>query len=143
MDRGKIMNYPDPRQQQWPPQPPQYGQQPQQQWPPQQGYGQQVQPYQQPPLYASSLYGPQQPPMAVAPKSPTVGLLLGLLLPGLGCMTSGRPGLGILILASWLVSLVLILILIGWLLAPACWIWSGVAGYVTTRDWNRDRGIIS
>jgi TM2 domain-containing membrane protein YozV len=160
--QGKDMsgNYPPqgqwpPRQQQqWPPQPQQqyppqpqqqYPPQPQQQYPPQPGYGQQLQPYQQPPLYASSLYGPQpyQPPVRVAPKSPALGLFLGLLLPGLGCMASGRPALGICILGCWLASLLLIFAIVGWVLAPACWIWSGIAGYKSAQSWNRDRGIIS
>lgn len=51
MDRGKIMNYPDPRQQ------------PPQQWPPQQGYGQQVQPWQQPPQ-------PPYPPRVAVTRKP-------------------------------------------------------------------------
>lgn len=87
---------------------------------------------------------PQYPqPVAVAPKSPAAGLLCGLLLPGLGCMVNGRGGLGAAILACWLVSLVLVLFLVGWILAPACWIWSGIAGYKTAQSWNRAHGIIS
>lgn len=102
--------------------------------------GQQVQPYQQ--QWQQQPYR-QHAPVAIAPRNPAVAALLGLLIPGLGCMTSGRPGLGVIILACWLLSLVLLIVTIGIVLVPACWIWSGVAGYMTAQRWNRDHGIIS
>jgi TM2 domain-containing membrane protein YozV len=81
--------------------------------------------------------------MTVAPRSPALGAILGLLIPGLGCMVNGRPGFGVLILALWIVSLPLVIIFVGWVLVPAVWIWSGVMGHAAARDWNRRHGIIS
>jgi TM2 domain-containing membrane protein YozV len=133
MDKGWAMSgyQPqghDPRWRQYPPPPPQ------QQYPPA--------PYQQP-------YPPQypppgwRPPMQVAPKSTGLAVLLGLLIPGLGCMYAGRAWLGVAILAAWMVSLVLLLVIVGWVLVPACWIASGVLGYTSAQTWNREHGIIS
>jgi TM2 domain-containing membrane protein YozV len=143
-----------PQGQTWPPQAPQW-QQPQ--YDPrlhQQMQGQyhpgQVQPYQQAspaPQQYGQPYPPQrpygQPPVQVAPKSTGLAVLLGLLIPGVGCMYAGKAWLGVAILAAWLVSLVLMLFIIGWLLVPACWIASGVLGYTTAQAWNREHGIIS
>jgi TM2 domain-containing membrane protein YozV len=81
---------------------------------------------------------------AVAPKSTGTGLLLGLLIPGVGCMYAGRTGIGVLILALWLLSIPLVFVLfIGVLTGLACWITSAVLGYTMTRDWNAARGIVS
>jgi TM2 domain-containing membrane protein YozV len=84
-----------------------------------------------------------RPPAQVAPKSTGLAILLGLLIPGLGCMYAGRAWLGVALLAAWIVSLVLVLLIIGWVLVPACWIASGVLGYTSAQAWNRERGIIS
>ena len=116
-------------------------QQPQQSYPPQ--YGQPYPPQQYAPVpYQQPQYYPQQYAQ-VAPKSTGLAIFLSLILPGLGCMYAGKAALGAGILAAWLVSLVLVLFVIGWLLAPACWIASGVLGYTTAQAWNRERGIIS
>src|ERR1700761_8095989 len=51
-------------------------------------------------------YPPQQwqQPARVAPKSTGLAIVLGLLIPGLGCMYAGKAWLGIAILAAWMVS---------------------------------------
>jgi TM2 domain-containing membrane protein YozV len=136
----------DPRRQQ---QPQQWGQQPD--YPPsfqqQQQQRAQVQPYAPAPYQQPypQQYPPPgwQPPMQVAPKSTGLAVLLGLLIPGLGCMYAGRAWLGIAILAAWMVSLVLLLVIVGWVLVPACWVASGVLGYTSAQKWNREHGIIS
>lgn len=102
-------------------------QQPQQSYPPQ--YGQPYPPQQYAPVpYQQPQYYPQQYAQ-VAPESTGLAIFLSLILPGLGCMYAGKAALGAGI--------------IGWLLAPACWIASGVLGYTTAQAWNRERGIIS
>jgi TM2 domain-containing membrane protein YozV len=115
-----------------------------------------MQPYAYPPLfqgypqdgqpqYGQLQYG--QPPQyapAVAPKSTGVGLVLGLLLPGVGCMYAGRPGIGVLLLVAWLISIPLILVLgIGFITGVIVWIASAVLGYTMTREWNAAHGIVS
>lgn len=83
-------------------------------------------------------------PAAVRPRSPGTGLVLGLLLPGAGCMYAGRAGIGILILALWLLSIPLTLVyFIGVLTGFALWVTSAVLGWTMTREWNAVRGIIS
>ena len=155
-------------QQPYPQQPYPYPQQPypQQPAPPYGGQGQ-VQPYAYPPLfqgypqYDQPQYGqpqysqPQysqphqygQPPQyapAVAPKSTGVGLVLGLLLPGVGCMYAGRAGIGVLLLALWLISIPLVFVLgIGFVTGIIVWIASAVLGYTMTREWNAAHGIVS
>jgi TM2 domain-containing membrane protein YozV len=149
-------HWPPPQQQpQYPPQQPQSQQPPQQAWPPRN----QVQPYadqwpplqrhQQPPQYRQP-HPPQQwqspyapPGMTVAPKSPGVALLISFFLPGVGSMYAGSAGLGVIILILWLISLVTVFVVIGWFLAPACWIWGMIAAHMNAQRWNRERGIIS
>jgi TM2 domain-containing membrane protein YozV len=113
------------------------------QWqqPPQQ---QQYQPAPYQPPYPQQYPPPGwQPPMQVAPKSVGLAVLLGLLIPGVGCMYAGKAGLGVAILVAWIVSLILTLVVIGFILAPICWIVSGVLGYTSAQAWNREHGIIS
>ena len=73
-------------------------------------------PYQQPQYY------PQQYAQ-VAPKSAGLAIFLGLLLPGLGCMYAGKTGLGVALLAAWLVSIPLLFVFgIGFFTALGAWI---------------------
>lgn len=112
--------------------------------------------YQQPPQYGPGQHQqrmdrdrqngqvqPWQPMAPVAPKSTAAALILGLLIPGVGCMYAGRAGLGIGILLGWIVSAVLVLFIIGWVLCPAMWITSGILGYTSAKRWNAEHGIIS
>lgn len=134
----------DPYRQQQPQYPPQQPQSQSPQWPPQQypQYPQQaVQPWQQQPRQWQSPYAP--PGMAVAPKSPGVALLISFFLPGVGSMYAGSVGLGVIILVLWLISAVAVFFVIGWILAPACWIWGMIAAHMNAQRWNRERGIIS
>lgn len=84
-----------------------------------------------------------QPQPAVAPKSTGTGLLLGLLIPGAGCMYAGRVGVGIAILAAWLISIPLAFFLIGFFTGLVAWMVSAALGYTMTRDWNTAHGIVS
>lgn len=95
-----------------------------------------------PPGYAPPVpYG--QPQFVVAPKSPGLGLLASFFIPGLGSMIAGKGGKGALILVLYIVSCVSIFFFIGFIAAPAFWIWGMVAGYTDAQNWNRQRGIIS
>lgn len=147
---------PRPYQGQWPPpqqqpqNPPQYQQPQPGQWPQQQvpqyppPPGQQVQPYQQQPYPPQQWQSPYAPPgMTIAPKSPGLALLISFFLPGVGSMYAGSVGLGVIILILWLISVVTVIIVIGWILAPACWIWGMIAACMNAQRWNRERGIIS
>lgn len=128
-----------------PQQQPQYPQQPygQQPYGGQQAWQQpgQMMPYAPPPQYPP----PWQPrPAPVAPKSTGLGLVLGLLIPGAGCMYADRVGVGVVILVLWLISIPLVFVaLIGVLTGLVLWILSAVLGYTMTRDWNTARGIVS
>jgi TM2 domain-containing membrane protein YozV len=114
------------------------------------GYGQ-VQPYAAPPPsyqgylpYAQPQYAAPRHAPPVAPKSTGTGLVLGLLLPGVGCMYAGRPGIGIAITFTWLISIPLVFVFgIGFLTGLAAWIVSAVLGYTMTREWNAAHGIVS
>lgn len=88
---------------------------------------------------------PQRPPLPpVAPKSTAAGLILGLLLPGVGCMYAGRAGIGVLILAIWLISIPLTFVFfIGVITGFCAWLASAVLGYSMTREWNANHGITS
>lgn len=108
-------------------QPHQYDPYPQQPAPPYGGQGQ-MEPYAYPPR----------------PKSTVVGLMLGLLLPGVGCMYAGRTGIGFLLLVLWLISIPLVFVSeIGFVTGLIAWISSAVLGYRMTREWNAANGIVS
>lgn len=103
---------------------------PQGNWPQQGG---QVQPY-----------GYQQPgPAPVAPRSPALGLIVSIFLPGVGSMMAGKTGKGVGILIGWLIGWLLCLVLIGLVIMPVFWIWGMVAAYTDAVGWNRDHGIVS
>ena len=115
-----------------------------------QGYGQ-VQPYAPtPPPYQAYApypgypqYGPPLYAPPVAPKSTAAGLILGLLWPGVGCMYAGRIGVGILIMAIWLISVPLMFVGIGFVTGFCAWVASAALGYGLTREWNAKHGIVS
>ena len=100
-----------------------------------------------PPGYLSAQqqpYGYQQPygqqyPVQVAPRSPALGLIVSFFLPGVGSMMAGKTGKGIGILIGWLLCLVLV----GFVVMPAFWIWGLVAAYRDAVAWNRAHGIVS
>ena len=143
--QGFGQQYPQQQQQQPPWQPQPYSPDPHQRgFQGQPGYGQ-VQPYAPPPLYQG--YPPHAAPRhapPVAPKSTGTGLVLGLLLPGVGCMYAGRVGIGILIMGIWLLSIPLVFVFgVGFLTGFATWIASAVLGYTMTRAWNAAHGIVS
>lgn len=101
-------------------------------------------PPQQPPHYAQQQW--QQPypqPMQVAPRSPALGLIVSFFLPGVGSMMAGKTGKGIGILIGYFVGWLLCLVLVGFLVMPAFWIWGMVAAYLDAVAWNRAHGIIS
>ncbi len=80
---------------------------------------------------------------AIAARSAGVAVLCSFFLPGLGSMVNGKVGKGLLILGCYIVSAILCLVVVGFLLAPACWIWGMVAGANDANLWNREHGLIS
>lgn len=88
-------------------------------------------------------YAQYQAQPMIAPKSPGVAVVASLFIPGLGSMISGRGGRGALILACYIVACISCLILVGFLLASAAWIWGMASGYQDARRWNAARGIVS
>ena len=94
------------------------------------------------PYGAAPPYGYGQP-VAVAPKSPAVSLLISFFIPGVGSMVNGDVGIGVFILIGYLVSIVLIFVLVGIVLVPAFWIWGLVDAYQGAQRWNARHGIVS
>jgi TM2 domain-containing membrane protein YozV len=88
-------------------------------------------------------YGQYAVQPVVAPKSPGIAVVASLFIPGLGSMISGRGGKGALILACYIVACITCLVLVGFVLAPACWIWGMVSGHQDAKRWNAAHGIIS
>ncbi len=81
--------------------------------------------------------------VAVAPKSPAVALVASFLVAGLGTMLNGEVGKGLLIVGAYVVSILLMFVLIGFLMAPAVWIWGMVDAYHGAQKWNLAHGIVS
>lgn len=93
--------------------------------------------------YPPAGYPVYRPAPSVRPRGRAVGAIVSLFLPGVGSMINGSVGRGFLILFAYLISWVLILFAIGFILAPAVWIWGIIDGALSADRWNRARGIIS
>jgi TM2 domain-containing membrane protein YozV len=76
-------------------------------------------------------------------RSAAVAVIASLFIPGLGSMLNERVGKGILILACYAVAWITCVVLIGFVLAPAVWIWGMVAANNDAHAWNRAHGILS
>jgi TM2 domain-containing membrane protein YozV len=79
----------------------------------------------------------------VQPHSAPLAVVASFFVPGLGSMLNEKVGKGIGILACYLVSVVLVLVLVGFIAAPAVWIWGMVAANNDAHKWNRAHGIMS
>lgn len=79
----------------------------------------------------------------VAPKSPGLALLGSFFVPGLGQLMNGDAGKGVLVFCLYVLSFFLMFVLIGFLTAPAVWIWGMVDAYGRAQRWNAQRGIVS
>jgi TM2 domain-containing membrane protein YozV len=84
-----------------------------------------------------------QPQPVVAPKSPAIGVLLSVFIPGLGSIVNGNAGIGVTILILNLLGWFLAFALIGIPIAIGTWIWGLIDGYLSAQKWNRAHGIIS
>jgi TM2 domain-containing membrane protein YozV len=96
---------------------------------------------------------PQQPmhpqpygigyPQQVAPKNPGLALVASFFIPGLGTLINGNVGLGIAIFAAYCVAWILCLVIIGFVLLPAVWVWGMIDAYQGAKKWNTAHGIVS
>ncbi len=88
----------------------------------------------------------RQPGMAmqVMPKSPATAVILSFFIPGLGSMTSGKGGVGAMIIGIWLFGWILgVIALIGFPIALGAWIWGMCHAYGAAKKWNYEHGILS
>lgn len=95
------------------------------------------------PLAQGPGYVPAPPGYVVQAKNPAVSLLVSFFIPGVGSMINGDTNTGIIILVSYFVSVILVFVLIGFLLAPAVWIWGMIDAYQGAVRWNQQHGVIS
>lgn len=79
----------------------------------------------------------------VAPKNPALSLLGSFFIPGLGQLMNGDTSKGIIMFLGYLFSFLLMFVLIGFLTAPAIWIWGMIDAYQSAQRWNLQRGIVS
>lgn len=84
---------------------------------------------------------PQQP--AVSAKNPGLALVASFFIPGLGSMINGRAVPGIAIFVAYVTSWFLMLVVIGFVTAPAVWIVGMWHGYSSAQEWNAKHGVIS
>ena len=96
-----------------------------------------------PQRYAAPGRAPYGYPPQVAPKSPGLALLGSFFVPGLGQLMNGDAGKGVLLFFLYVLSFFLMFVLIGFLTAPAVWVWGMVDAYGGAQRWNAQRGIVS
>ncbi len=86
----------------------------------------------------------QQPPSRVVPKSPGLAVVASLVIPGLGSMISGSPGIGFIILVlyvfSWFATFPFV---IGFAGVTLIWIWGMAQAYHDAVAWNAKHGLTS
>ncbi len=88
-------------------------------------------------------YPAYRPGPNVRPRGRALGAVVSIFVPGVGSMINGSVGRGVLILIAYLVACALCLVLIGFILAPAVWIWGIVDGALSADRWNRIHGVTS
>ncbi len=88
-------------------------------------------------------YGQPMVYQQVQAHSAALGVIASFFVPGLGSMLNEKVGKGIGILVSYIVAVALCLVLVGFVLAPAVWIWGMVAANNDAHGWNRAHGILS
>lgn len=88
-------------------------------------------------------YGQGMAFQQVQPHSTGLAVVASLFVPGLGSMINDKVGKGIGILVAYIVAVALIFAFIGFVAAPAVWIWGMVAANNDARSWNRAHGIMS
>jgi TM2 domain-containing membrane protein YozV len=82
-----------------------------------------------PPLVGASAARSQlQPVSAPADGTAVTALVLNIIIPGSGSLIAGRTSMGVVQLVLWVVSFPLCLVLIGFPMLLAVWIWSLVSG---------------
>jgi TM2 domain-containing membrane protein YozV len=88
-------------------------------------------------------YGQQFAYQQVQPHSAALAVVASFFIPGLGSMLNEKVGKGVGILALYALSWICTIILIGFAMAPAVWIWGMVAANNDANKWNRAHGIMS
>jgi TM2 domain-containing membrane protein YozV len=79
----------------------------------------------------------------IQPHSAELAVVASFFIPGLGSMLNKKAGKGVLILACYIVAWISTIVLVGFILAPAVWIWGMVSAHGDAHRWNRAHGIIS
>jgi TM2 domain-containing membrane protein YozV len=97
-----------------------------------------VAPYQQPYAQGYPGGGPQ-----VVPKNPGIALLISFFLPGVGSLYAGKITTGVIIIACYIVSWILTIVLIGFVGVFGFWIWGMIDAYQAAQTWNREHGLVS
>lgn len=82
-------------------------------------------------------------PPVYAPRSPGLALVASFLVPGLGQFINGEIGKGLVFLIAYLVAIISVVLIVGFLLVPALWIWAMVDAYRSAKTWNLAHGILS
>jgi TM2 domain-containing membrane protein YozV len=104
------------------------------------------------PCWRSRPYAAATPPTAygqvvqyhqVQPHSAALSVVASFFIPGLGSMLNEKVGKGIGILACYIVAVISIAVLVGFVLAPAVWIWGMVAANNDAHKQDRTHGILS
>jgi TM2 domain-containing membrane protein YozV len=76
----------------------------------------------------------------VQPRPHWPGVLASFFIPGLGSMINGSVGLGVLILAVWVLGLALTFVLVGFYIIFVAWVWGLADGVMSADRWNRKHG---
>jgi len=79
----------------------------------------------------------QVPVTAVERKSEGLAAVLSFFIPGLGQVYNGQIGKGIVVFIVFAICSGLMILLIGFILAPLCWVWNVYDAYSTAKKINQ------
>lgn len=80
---------------------------------------------------------------AVAAKSPGLALAASFLVPGLGQLINNEIAKGIVFFVAYVVGIVAVLVVLGFVIVPVVWIWAMVDAYSSAKQWNLRHGILA
>ena len=75
------------------------------------------------------------------PKNPGIALLISFFLPGVGSLYAGKVTSGVIIIACYIVSWILTIVIIGFVGVFGFWIWGMIDAYQAAQTWNRQHGL--
>ena len=64
-------------------------------------------------------------------------------MPGLGQLINGEIAKGVVFFVAYVVGIVAVVVVVGFVIVPVVWIWAMVDAYSSAKQWNLRHGILA